>query len=272
MPGTPLAQSVAVITGGGAGIGFALAQALAARGARVVVSDRRLDAAQRAAELICASGGNAIAVVADVASPADVQALVDTTVARYGRVDYLFNNAGIGLVGEAQHLTLEHWQRLVSVNLMGVVHGVHAVYPLMVRQRSGHIVNVASTAGIVPAPFQVAYAATKHAVVGLSLSLRAEAAQYRVRVSAVCPGWIDTQMKDEQEVVGLDRARVVSAVPIQYYSAERCAEDILNGVLQNRYLITVTAFSKWTHRTYRLFPVLFTRLSGILSRRALSRH
>lgn len=234
-----------------------------------MLADIDADAVTDAAAQIRASGGKASAMRTDVARAGDVSRLVDRTVSEEGRVDYLFNNAGINVVGEALQHTLEDWQRLVAVNLMGVVHGVSATYPIMARQGSGHIVNVASTAGILPAPFQVAYAATKHAVVGLSLSLRAEAAKHGVRVSVVCPGWIDTPMKDTQRVVGFDRERVISAVPFRYYPAERCARDILRGVRKNRSTITVTRFTRWAHYAYRWCPWVVERVSAHVARRGL---
>jgi short-subunit dehydrogenase len=225
--------------------------------------------AVRAAAGIDATGGRATALTVDVANARDVFHLLDETVAKEGRVDYLFNNAGINVVGEALHLSLEDWQRLVAVNLMGVAHGVLAAYPIMVRQGFGHIVNIASAAGILPAPFQVAYAATKHAVVGLSLSLRSEASQYGVRVSVVCPGWIDTRMKDTQHAAGVDRERVKAAVPFKHYPAELCARDILRAVAKDRRMIFVTRFPKWAYRAQRWFPGLVERVTVYLARRGL---
>lgn len=265
----PFANAVAIVTGAGAGIGLALARALSARGSRLVLADIDPNAVQDVASRICAFGGKATAIHCDVANPNDVSRLLGQTVGREGRVDYLFNNAGIGVIGEALHHTLEDWQRVVAVNLMGVVHGISAAYPIMVRQGSGHIVNVASTAGILPAPFQVAYAATKHAVVGLSLSLRAEASKYGVRVSVVCPGWIDTSMKDTQRVLGIDRERVISAVPFKYYPPDRCARDILKGVATNRSTITITAFTKWAHRAHRWCPWIVERIAAHIAGRGL---
>jgi NAD(P)-dependent dehydrogenase (short-subunit alcohol dehydrogenase family) len=263
------ADAVAVVTGAGAGIGRALAEALSAHGSRVILADIDFDAVEAAASRIRASGGAATAARVDVADARNVSRLFDQTIANEGRIDYLFNNAGINVVGEAIHLTLEDWQRLVAVNLMGVVHGVLAAYPLMIRQNSGHIINVASMAGILPAPFQVGYAATKHAVVGLSLSLRAEASKYGVGVSVVCPGWVDTRMKDTQRVVGVDRDRVIAAVPFRYYPANLCARDILRGVARNRSMIMITRFPRWAHRVHRWLPWLVERVSANVARRGL---
>src|SRR6185312_3626412 len=115
------------------------------------------------------------AIELDVRSYPSFEQAVGEAVKQSGRIDYLFNNAGIGVGGEVDSYTLDDWNDVFDVNLRGVVHGIQAVYPIMIRQRSGHIVNTASVAGLIPAPGATAYAMTKHAVVGLSLSLRGEA-------------------------------------------------------------------------------------------------
>ena len=120
--------------------------------------------------------------------------------AEHGSLDLLFNNAGISIGGETQELTLEHWDSIIDVNIRGVVHGVHAAYPLMVRQRSGHIVNTASMGGLIAAGLLTSYVMTKHAVVGLSMALRSEAAAFGVGVTAVCPSAVDTPILDKGAV------------------------------------------------------------------------
>jgi NAD(P)-dependent dehydrogenase (short-subunit alcohol dehydrogenase family) len=188
---------IAIITGAASGIGQALASALVARGDTVVVADIDGDGAERAAgELARGGPGAARPTVVDVRDAGAVQALVDQTRGQYGRLDVMVNNAGVAVGGEASELLLAHWDRVIDVNLRGVVHGVQAAYPVMIGQRSGHIVNTASLAGLLPSPGLTPYAMTKHAVVGLSLSLRAEAAGYGVRVTAVCPGVVDTPILD----------------------------------------------------------------------------
>jgi NAD(P)-dependent dehydrogenase (short-subunit alcohol dehydrogenase family) len=185
-------DAVAVVTGGGSGIGAALGKALATDGAVVVLADRDGAAAAGVAAAIGAAGGRAESAALDVRDAAAVQALVDDVMRRHGRIDYWFNNAGLGVGGEVREHTLDDWRYIVDVNLMGVIHGIHAVYPRMIEQGFGHIINTASIAGLGPAPSTTSYSATKHAVVGLSRSLRAEAQLYGVRVSALCPGAIRT--------------------------------------------------------------------------------
>jgi len=184
--------AVAIVTGGASGIGRALAETLARRGASVVLADRQLTVAQEVAIGIQESGGKASAAELDVTSFSAVEQLVQETTQAQGRLDYMFNNAGIAIGGEVSLYSIDDWKAVLDVNLYGVVNGVQATYPIMIRQGYGHIVNTASMAGLLPMPMGVSYATTKHAVVGLSKSLRIEAAQHGIRVSAFCPGVIRT--------------------------------------------------------------------------------
>ena len=125
----------------------------------------------------------------------------------------MFNNAGISIGGETEELTLDHWNSIIDVNIRGVVHGVHAAYPLMVRQGSGHIVNTASMGGLMAAGLLTSYVMTKHAVVGLSLALRSEAAAHGVGVTAVCPSAVDTPILDKGAVGPVPRPRLLPQGP-----------------------------------------------------------
>jgi NAD(P)-dependent dehydrogenase (short-subunit alcohol dehydrogenase family) len=183
---------IAIVTGGASGIGLALADELANTGVHVVIADRQVDLAEHAAAGIRDRGGSATTTELDVRDADRFLEVVQTTVAQTGRLDYLFNNAGIGVGGEAREFELADWNDVIDVNLRGVAHGILAAYPVMIRQGFGHIVNTASMAGLSGAPLQISYTATKHAVVGLSRALRIEARQYGVRVSALCPGVIRT--------------------------------------------------------------------------------
>ena len=185
---------VAIVTGAASGIGRAISEALALRGSQVVLADVDLDDAETAAGQIRDKGGQASAKRLDVSRFVDFQTLANDTVAQLGRIDYVFNNAGIGVVGEVADYTMDAWDRILGVNLLGVIHGVHSVYPVMLRQGFGHIVNTASMAGLTLAPGMASYTTTKHAVVALSWALRAEAQSRGVRVSVFCPGVIRTPL------------------------------------------------------------------------------
>src|SRR4051812_37614 len=166
---------VAVITGGASGIGAAIGKQLAREGARVVLADRQRDLAESVAASIRSSGGDAIAMELDVRDMAAMTRVIDDTLSRWGSVDYFFNNAGIGVGGEVEHYQPRDWDDVFDVNIRGIAYGIQAVYPVMIRQGSGHIINTGSIAGLVAAPVQIGYTASKHAVVGLSKALRVEA-------------------------------------------------------------------------------------------------
>lgn len=251
----PFRDKVAIVTGGASGIGRALGEELVRGGARVVLADVNGDGVERAAGEMSAAGG----VTVDVTDAAAVERLVAETAEQNGQVDYMFNNAGIAILGHARLMTLADWNRLIDVNVRGVVHGVAAAYPLMIRQGFGHIVNTASAAGLLPTPGGTGYALTKHAVVGLSVSLREEAARYGVKVSVVCPGFVDTPIKDAARLLGADKEAVLSDIPVPLYPAAACARDTLRGVARNRSVIVVTAPAKVGWLVYRLLPGLVAR-------------
>ena len=184
--------AVAIITGGASGIGSALGEELARRGAAVVLADLQADLAAEVAAGIRAKGCKAQATRLDVTDFTALDRLVKETVAAGGRLDYLFNNAGIVVAGEAHHYQLQDWNQVINVNLCGVANGVQAAYTIMRRQGFGHIVNTASIAGLIPQAGLLSYSASKHAVVGLSTSLRIEAELVGVRVSVLCPGAVET--------------------------------------------------------------------------------
>jgi NAD(P)-dependent dehydrogenase (short-subunit alcohol dehydrogenase family) len=182
----------AIVTGAGSGIGAALCRALVNAGAEVVCTDIDGDAAERTATAL-----NARSARLDVTDADGVQAAVDEVVNRAGRLDLMFNNAGIVWGGDSELLTLDQWNAIIDVNIRGVVHGVAAAYPQMIRQGHGHIVNTASMAGLTAAGQITSYVMTKHAVVGLSLALRSEAVSRGVGVLVVCPSAVETPILDK---------------------------------------------------------------------------
>ncbi|MDG7001203.1 MAG: SDR family oxidoreductase, partial [Nitrososphaerota archaeon] len=167
---------IAIVTGGGQGLGMALCRELASKGSIVVVADINNENAHRVASSITQSGGRASAAQVDVSKEEQLKQLVNDTVSTHGRLDYMFNNAGVAILGEAYDLTTEQWLRVLDVNLMGTIYGTLGAYQVMLKQGSGHIVNVASAAGLLPQPSNSPYSTSKHAIVGLSKSLRLEAA------------------------------------------------------------------------------------------------
>ena len=222
----------------------------------MVVADINEELAAQTAAQIVDAGNRAQPYAIDVTDAAAVKKMIDDTVARHGKIDYLFNNAGIAIFGEVRDMAVDQWQRIIDVNLRGVLHGVLAAYPLMIAQGFGHIVNTSSLAGLTPTPIATSYSMTKHALVGLSLSLRGEAAALGVRVSVVCPGFIDTAMKNTLTYQGLNKEKMLEEMPLRLHSADGCARVILRGVARNRPIITVTALAKIMWWLYRLAPSL----------------
>ena len=187
--------SVSIVTGGASGIGRALGAELAKRGAaEIVIADLQTALAEEAAEGIRKAGSRATVVGLDVRDKAAVERMVAEVQRSSGRIDYVFNNAGTGVLGETHLLEERHWDLTIDVNFRGVVNVIRAVYPRLIAQGYGHLINTASVAGLVATPFISVYSATKHAVVGLSKSMRIEAAPLGVRVSALCPGVVRTPL------------------------------------------------------------------------------
>lgn len=191
-----LADRTAVITGGGRGIGAAIAEALTERGVRVVVSARSEEQIEATAERLSGNGAEAYAVRCDVSDPADVRALAERSRELLGPVDILINNAGFAPSAPLSGIDLEGWQRVFDVNVTGTLLCSQAFAPEMAERGWGRVVNVASIAGRVGAAYIAAYAATKHAVIGLTRALGAEMAKAGVTFNAVCPGYVDTPLTE----------------------------------------------------------------------------
>lgn len=244
-----------VITGGASGIGRALGEELCGAGAKVVLADVNAELLSSTAEPLRSSGFQVDTAIVDVTDFEAVKALVEDTAREHGGIDYLFNNAGIVVVGEARDVPLEDWRAVIDTSLYGVVHGVLAAYPIMVKQGSGHIVNTASLAGLIPATGEISYTAAKYGIVGLSHALRAEAADLGVRVSVVCPGFIETPILRTLKGVKLDSDQVQAQIP-RTMPADKCAREILRGVERNKATIAPTTSAKVLWRLYRYAPWL----------------
>jgi NAD(P)-dependent dehydrogenase (short-subunit alcohol dehydrogenase family) len=254
-------SATAIVTGGASGIGRALAVALAKRGCEVVLADLQIELAEEVVSEISVSGGKAKAVKIDVTDFPAMQHLVEETVKRTGRLDYIFNNAGIAIGGGVNHYGIEHWNQIVDVNLRGVINGVQAAYKIMIAQGFGHIINTASMAGLMVSPGVVAYATTKYGVVGLSKSLRAEAANMGIRVSVVCPGVVRTPILE-----GGRYGKMLIDIPAEQIRQmwEKLkpmppnifAEKVLNSVAKNRAIIIVPSWWKLYWWLNRLSPSL----------------
>ncbi|MGD7652663.1 MAG: SDR family NAD(P)-dependent oxidoreductase [Verrucomicrobiales bacterium] len=226
-------DKVVVLTGAASGIGRALAERLAASGATVYALDAdggKLDGLGAGLEL----EGQLIPRVLDVRDLAAYRDLVADVVAKSGRIDYLFNNAGVTLLGPAESIPFERWKWLLDINLMGVVHGIECVYPVMIGQGSGHIINTASLAGSTAYATAAAYTASKAAVLELTRSLRAEARAYGVRVSVGCPGYVDSGIFSQDRIVGAERAKVMNDLPLKPMTPDEAAGHFARGVAKGK--------------------------------------
>jgi len=226
---------VALVTGGGNGIGRATAVAFARHGAKVVVVDRDGVGAQATIGIIRQNGGEAIAVTADVTRSEDVKAYVKAALEKYGRIDCFFNNAGIeGKLAPTAEYDEAVFDAVIGVNVKGVFLGLRHVLPEMIRQGSGAVVNTASVAGLVATPGMPAYVASKHAVIGLTKTAAGEVARQGIRVNAVCPGPVDTRMIHalEEQISPANPAvvgeRYQAAIPSGRYAT---VDEIANMVL-----------------------------------------
>ena len=256
---------VAIVTGGGSGIGRAISEARALRGCQVVLADIDFGDAETAASQIREKGGSACAKHLDVCNFAAVSELVTETMEKLGRIDYIFNNAGIGVFGEVADYTIDAWHRIIALNLGGVVNGVQAAYAAMIRQGFGHIVNTASIAGLTTSPAMASYSATKHAVVGFSKALRVEARFRGVRVSVICPGVIRTPILEGGKhgiflmPVPEERQREIASQLFELFrpmDVSVFARKVLDQVARNRAMIVVPGWFKILWWIERASPTL----------------
>jgi len=187
---------IVVITGASSGLGEATARALAKEGAAVVLGARRADRLESLVKEITGAGGKAFALATDVTDRKQVQALVDAAVKKLGGIDVLVNNAGLMPNAPLERLKVDEWDRMIDVNIKGVLYGIAAALPYMKQQKSGHIVNVSSVAGHRVRPGNAVYAATKHAVRALSEGVRLEVKPYNIRTTVISPGAVATELVD----------------------------------------------------------------------------
>ncbi len=249
-------DKIIIITGAASGIGRELAERLGAYGARLVLADINQEGLEKVAQQIQAKGGKAEANYLDVRDREAIRELIENQTTQYGRLDYIFNNAGIGMGGETFAMTMEDWQRILDINLLSVIQGTHSAYQIMVRQGHGHIVNTASMLGLIPGPLSTAYATTKHAVYGLSRSLRLEGKAFGVKVTAICPGYVDTNILNATEMFELNQEEAMKIMPYKLFDLKKAVQIILKGVAKNKDVIVFPGHARsawWLARYFRSF-------------------
>ena len=219
---------VAIVTGAGSGLGRTIAEYLAQRGAVVIIADINLTSANETLKIISDKGGDGHVLEVDVGNNKAVEEMIAFTCNKYGRIDFLFNNAGAAINGEFKDMTLDQWRKIFDVNFWGIVYACKAVYPIMIKQSYGHIINVASFGGLMPGGLMTSYSASKHAAVGFTLNLRSEAKQYGIKVIALCPGYLETPMH-------------ASAINVTDYVIEHDKNTVQKSIIgQNQRIVLIT--------------------------------
>jgi len=250
----------AVVTGAGSGLGAALCDVLAARGARVIAADLDLAAATATAKR---GGAKVHAVQCDVRDLAAVERLAQEADRLIGGVDLVVNNAGVAVVGQMGEVPIADWRWVIDVNLWGVIHGCHVFVPRLRAQRGGHVLNVASAAGLVHMPTMIPYNVTKAAVVALSETLYADLADDGVGVSVLCPSFFPTNLTRSTRTsvdTKLHRA-AMRLVEKGGWTAEQIARAALDGIDKGALHVTPQPDISWAWRLKRLAPTTFQRLS-----------
>jgi NAD(P)-dependent dehydrogenase (short-subunit alcohol dehydrogenase family) len=266
-------QRRVLITGAGSGLGRALAFCFAENGWRVACADCRLDRAEDTVRLITEFGVGAMAIHVDVGDDASVEAMRDEVLAAWDGVDVLVNNAGVAAAGALIQTPLEDWRHVLNVNLLGVVRGCRAFLPVMLEQGFGHIVNIASFAGIANAPRMAAYSASKAAVISLSETLRGELAlgPCAVKVSVVCPSFFPTSLIDTARAADADKAMAKKLMARSGETADQVAARIYRGLQRGEFLILPTRAEPLRWRLKRWFPEWsFRKLIDMMRRGGVS--
>ena len=255
-------NKIAIITGAASGLGMGFAKELGKAGATVIAADINLDGVEKTVAEI---GGNAEAHKLDVTDSAAVVALVDSTVEKHGRIDYIFNNAGIAVQGYVEDIPIADWDAIIDINLKGVAYGTSAAYKHMVKQGSGHIVNTASLAGLTPAPLLAPYSTVKFGVVGLSDTLRVEAQAKGVTITALCPGFIETGIYENSRASGFDKKKAKESIPGGIMPLEKGVKKLLDGVVKKKRVVTLPWFAHVLILSYKLTPNISIKVSGRLA-------
>jgi NAD(P)-dependent dehydrogenase (short-subunit alcohol dehydrogenase family) len=271
-----IAGKVALVTGAGHGIGRGLSVGLARRGARVVLAGLNQDELDKLQTEIAAGGGQAIALTCDVREEGPVCQLMQDVLAAYGTVDILINNAGITLGGDLRLLTDQDWERVLGVNLWGVIRMVRAVLPHMLERGTGYIVNIASAAGLVAPALWIPYSTSKFAVVGFSEGLCAAFRPKGIGVSVVCPMWVQTDILKgpPPKLAGLHTPRptpagrrlvpawgwLVGQLPGRQMTVEVAAQRIIRGIEREQFLVYTHGWTRLLVLARAIAPQTFSRL------------
>ncbi len=269
-----------LVTGAGSGLGRALALKFASDGWRVACSDLRVETARSTADTITAAGGTALALAHDVTNDASWEQVVGRVQQAWNGLDVLVNNAGVATAGTVAESPMQQWQWVLDINLLGCVRGVRAVAPLLAAQQGGHVVNVASFAGIANPPAMASYNVSKAAVISLSETLRFELEPLGVGVSVACPSFFKTALMETSEANAPGGAHN-SAPQVQKIvgrlmqkatvTAEDVAADIVDAVNRNRFLVITHPDARQRYHLKRVAPEFYFRMARKMTSKFLSR-
>ncbi|MGN7175932.1 oxidoreductase [Paenibacillus sp. FSL R5-0490] len=248
-------KKIAVVTGGASGIGQALCRELVQQKVFVIISDINEQSGKKFEAELNNERITARYAYINVSEYDHVERLLTEIHNEFGRIDYLFNNAGIAMYGELHDMTIEDWKEIMDVNLWGVINGTQAGYNLMKKQGFGYIVNTASAAGLGPSPVSSAYSATKHAVVGLTTSVHYEAEEFGIHVSALCPAFVDTPIFEAAKAININKAVITRQLKKQkMMTPEKLAKIALDGVHRNKPIICPMPMRRTMDIFFTLFP------------------
>lgn len=250
-----------IVTGGASGLGRATCERFARAGYSVCVADINQEPGNKTVEALKALGADAYFTRCDVTSDQDVEAMIASAVQRWGNIGVLVNNAGVAAGGRIETSSMEDWQWILDINLLGVARGCKTITPLFKQQRSGHIVNIASLAGLVNAPMMSSYNATKSAVVGLSETIRIELEPFGIHTSVVCPGFFQTNLAESFRSGDAEMKKVVDKLlASSNIAAEDVANDIFNAVQNKTFYVLPHREGRTLWRIKRYLPSLFKTL------------
>lgn len=258
-------RKVAIVTGGASGIGKAICKELVANNVFVIISDINERNGQRFEAELNKKDITSRFVRLNVTDYKIVEHVIKEIFEEFGRLDYLFNNAGIAMYGEMYDMTIEDWKEVVDINLWGVIYGTEIGYKIMKEQGFGHIVNTSSAAGLGPSPVSAAYSTTKHAVVGLTTSLHYEAEEFGIKVSTLCPTFVDTPIFDEAKAINIDKSVMTQQLRKQnMMSPQQLAKITLDGVHKNKPIICPMPMRKTMNVVFTIFPPLHSALMRLV--------
>lgn len=258
-------RKVAIVTGGASGIEKAICNELVSKNVFVIISDiNEQDGKAFEAELN-KEVINSRFVYLNVTEFTSVERVLNDVYQEFGRLDYLFNNAGIAMYGELYDMSIEDWKEIVDINLWGVINGTQIGYKIMKEQGFGHIVNTASAAGLGPTPVSSAYSATKHAVVGLTTSLHYEAEEFGIKVSALCPTFVDTPIFDQAKAISINKSIIKNQMKKQkMMTPEQLAKIALDGIHKNKLIICPMPMRRTMDVIFTIIPPLHRALMRLV--------